>query len=298
MTRLRDRLVGWCFAPQPIVRLEVIRILAPLAILGFMAARLAHPDDWLSTDGFRIPPLADDWRQPALLPPLAPWLAWSVCIALVTSGLALSAGLFTRWSATVFAGLLVLVALADRMSAFTVSKLGPVIAIALALSPAGTRYALDSWRRHRRAPTRPLPELCTGGNVRFFQVLLPVFYFGSGVCKAGGDWLSEPFVLWTHLHGSYQTGVSWWLANHLPPQAWTVMQATTLGFECAAPLLFALRWTRPWAVAYGLAMHALIGMMFGPVVYFSLLMIVLLVAGYVPIAWLAPSFGLRRGRRG
>ncbi len=287
--RLIARLVDHVFAPQPIVRLEVIRMLAPLAILGFMAARIAHPDDWLSSAGFRLPALDDDWRQPASFPALSPNAATAVCIALVVSGIAVSLGAFTRWSSALFGLLLAYVALADRMSAFTVSKLGPMIAFAICMSPAGTRYSIDAWRRKDRVPI----ELCSGGAVRFFQILLPVFYMSSGICKARGDWLSHPLVLWTHVHDSYQTSVSWFAANHVPPAGWTIMQITTLIFECCAPLLFALRWTRPWALAYGVAMHGAIGMMFGPVAYFSMLMIVLLVASYAPVHWLAPSFGLR-----
>jgi hypothetical protein len=64
------------------------------------------------------------------------------------------------------------------------------------------------------------------------------------------------------------------------------MQATTLAFELGAPLWFALRWTRPYAVAYALLMHALIGLLFGPVAWFALLMIVLVVGAYIPVTWL------------
>ncbi len=69
------------------------------------------------------------------------------------------------------------------------------------------------------------------------------------------------------------------------------MQATTLAFEALAPIWFALRWTRPFALAYGIAMHTLIGMMFGPVAWFALLMIALLVGSYAPVTWLSPRFG-------
>ncbi|MBX3157665.1 MAG: HTTM domain-containing protein [Deltaproteobacteria bacterium] len=295
-SRAMRALARWAFDPQPIVRLEVIRMLAPLAILGFMAARLAHPDDWLSSAGFRVPPLDDDWRQPLSVPPLSPAAARAVCAVLLASGLAVSAGAFTRVTAFVFAVALAYVALADRPSAFTVSKLGPVIALALALSPAGARFSVDAWLRRRRRPDLPLPDLCSGGNVRFFQLLLPVFYFSSGICKARGAWLDEPYVLWTHLHSSYQTGVSRFAAEHVPAVGWTIMQALTLAFECGAPLWFALRFTRGGALAYGVAMHAAIGMLFGPVAYFSMLMIVILLASYAPIHWLSPSFGRRRSR--
>jgi hypothetical protein len=64
---------------------------------------------------------------------------------------------------------------------------------------------------------------------------------------------------------------------------WTVMQYTTLAFEVGAPLWFGLRWTRKYAMLYGIAMHTLIGLMFGPVIWFALLMIALLLASYGPI---------------
>ncbi len=203
--------VAWLFAPQPIVRLEVIRILAPLAILGFLSTRIVHAEDWLSTAGFHVPAMDNDYRQPAHFDPIAPATAWVIGIAIVISGLSLCAGAFTRWSGAVFTVLLAYVTLADRMEAFTVSKLGTMVALALTLSPAGTRFGFDAWRKGGDPP-----ELCSGGNVRFFQILLPIFYFSSGVCKATGDWLSDPYVLWSHLHDSYQTPVSLFFANHMP----------------------------------------------------------------------------------
>ena len=275
----RDRIV----APQPIERLAALRIFVPLAILGFLSSRLLHADDWLSTAGFHPPPLVEDWRQPLGLAPLAPTTAWIVAGCLALAGLGTALGLATRWTSAVFAALLAYTTLADRLEAFTVSKLGTVLVLALAMSPCGARYSIDAWWRHRRDPGRVVPTRCTGGSVRFFQILIPVFYFSSGVCKATGDWLSNPYVLWTHLHDSYQTPVSLFAANHAPTWAWTVLQATTLAFEAGAPLWFGWRRTRRYALAYGVGMHLMIGLMFGPVIWFSLLMIVVLCAGYAPL---------------
>jgi uncharacterized membrane protein YphA (DoxX/SURF4 family) len=282
----RGRQLG---AAQPIVRLELVRIVAPLAILGFMSTRIAHPQDWLAASGFRVPALDDDWRQPATFAGLAPWAAWVLAAGLTISGLMTAAGAFTRWAAGAFAILLGYVALADRLSAFTVSKIAPAIALVLCLSPAGARWSVDAWRRRRSDPKWRPPTHVSWGCVRFFQFMLPVFYLSSGIAKAHGDWLSYPYVLWTHLHDSYQTPVSHLLANHLPPFAWTVMQALTLVYEVGAPLWFALRWTRPYALVYGVAMHAMIGMMFGPVTWFSLLMMTLLVASFAPATLLDPN---------
>jgi len=286
---LARRAADAAFRPQPIARLVTVRILAPLAILGFLASRIHHADDWLSVAGFRVPG-GSDWRQPLALPALPVWAAWSVGAALVVAGLATALGAATRWSSAAFAALLAYVALADRLSAFTVSKLAPVIALVLCLSPSGARWSVDAWR-HRRAG----PELVSGGCVSFFQVLLPVFYVASGLAKASGDWLHHPYLLWTQLHDSYQTEVSWLLANYLPPWMWTALQGVVLVFECGAPLWFALPWTRPFALGFGVAMHLMIGVMFGPVIWFSLLMIALLVASYAPARWLARALARAPG---
>jgi hypothetical protein len=272
--------------PQPIVRLEAIRICASLAIVGFMLTHGAlYAPDWLSVDAFQPPHFARDW-QPVDMPDLSAGQAWAVAIALIATGVMTAAGAFTRFSAGAFALLLGYVALADRASTFTVSKISPVVALALCLTPSGSRWSVDAWWRRRRDASHVPPELVSWGCVRFFQVFLPVFYLSSGYFKAHGDWLSYPYVLWTHLHDSYQTPVSWLLANVLPAFAWTVLQGMTLVFECGAPIWFALPWTRRYATAWALAMHAMIGLMFGPVIWFSLLMMSMIAGGYLPERWL------------
>jgi uncharacterized membrane protein YphA (DoxX/SURF4 family) len=286
------------FRPQPIARIEVLRILLPLAILGFLSGRIAHADDWLSDAGFQVPYMAGDWRQPLPLHGIPVWAAWSVCGILIVSGLMTSAGAFTRWASGVFAACLAYVALSDRFAAFTVSKLSPILMFAICVSPAGARWSVDAWRRRRRTPGAALPTRVSGGCIAFFQILLPVFYFSSGMWKARGEWLAhyDPLVLWTQLHDSYQTPVSWFLANHVPAFGWTWLQWITLVFECGAPLWFAWSRSRPYALAWAIAMHAMIGLMFGPVIWFGLLMIVLLVGSYAPIAWLERSLDVTIGR--
>ena len=61
-----------------------------------------------------------------------------------------------------------------------------------------------------------------------------------------------------------------------------------LAFEAGAPLWFSLERTRPYAFLFGAGMHVMIGLMFGPVVWFALLMITLLVGGWGPPALFAP----------
>jgi hypothetical protein len=289
---LLSLLGGWLAGPVPIERVELVRILAPLATLGFMASRAVHADEWLGEAGFRVPDLGSaDHRQPFYLAPLHdPW-PWVLAAALVASGLSLSAGFRTKASGSIFAACLVYVALADRLAAFTVSKLSPVVALALVLGPAGARYSVDAWVRARRGGGGEqggvLPTRSTAGTVRFFQLLLPVFYCASGVCKARGDWLSHPQVLFTHLHDSYQTSLSWALANGTPAWAWTLLQGVVLALELLAPLWFGWARSRPFALAAAIGMHLAIGLMFGPVRYFSALMIALLLGAFLPEPLLA-----------
>jgi len=275
-------LSGWFERPQPVLRLELVRVCAPLAILGFMSSRIAHADEWIGDAGFHVPDVGNDWRQPMYIPALPSTIAWIVAIALVVSGLMLSAGFRTRAAALVFGVLAAYVALNDRLAAFSVSKMAPMVAFALAASPAGGRYSVDAYLAKKRNPDLVLSDDTRAGTVRFFQILLPVIYCGSGIAKGRGDWLKHSHVLWTHLHDSYQTWFTVMFANLMPAAGWTVLQYVVLTFEAGAPLWFALRRTRPFALVIGVGMHTMIGLMFGPVRYFAMLMATLLLASYLP----------------
>lgn len=274
------------FTPELIIRLEILRFFAPLAILGFLSSRIAYTDQWISEDGFCLPDLGtQDAHEAVYLPPVPSWVAWSVAALIVLCGLSVSAGFRTRLSAGAFAVLLAYVAMADRLAAFTVNRIAPMVALAICLSPAGTRFSVDAWLARRRSKGKaaePPIEEASGGTIRFFQAFLVVFYTASGICKARGDWLKHPAVLWTHLHDSYQTAFTLLLANSLPGFAWTVFQAMTLAFECGAIVWLVPRRLRPIGLAFALGMHLLIGLMFGPVRWFSLLMMTLLSASYLP----------------
>jgi uncharacterized membrane protein YphA (DoxX/SURF4 family) len=277
----------WLDEPLPVLRIEIVRILAPLAILGFMSGRLAHADEWIGDAGFRVPDLGGDWRQPIFVPALPSSLAWAVAVTMIVSGLACSIGYRARTCAAVFAATLVFVAISDRLAAFTVSKLSPAVMLAVATGPSGSRLGLDAWR-DRKHGGEPPERLRAMGSVRFLQILLVTIYSASGIAKARGDWLSVPLVLWSHLHDSYQTRLSFALASVMPGFSWTVMQGLVLAFESLAPLWFGLAKTRNYAFVFGLGMHTMIGLCFGPVVWFALLMMTLLLAGYMPERLLAP----------
>jgi hypothetical protein len=268
-------------APFASVRLEIVRIGAPLWIVGFMSGRIAHADEWISSAGFRLDDFGGGWEAPLYVPGIPPWAAWTVAGVLVASALLVSVGWKTRVSASVLFVTLTFVALADQISSFTVTKIGPVITLALAVSPAGKTLSVDAWRKQRAgggvAPrTRPI------GAVRFYQLFLAIFYSAAGIAKARGDWLRVPNVLFSHLHGDYQTAATVLIGTYAPTWVWTPLQWLVLAFEVFAPVWFALRRTRPYAIVFAVGMHVMIAVMFGPVLWFSLLMITLVLASFLP----------------
>jgi uncharacterized membrane protein YphA (DoxX/SURF4 family) len=277
--------MAWLDEPQPVLRMEIVRVAAPLAVLGFMSGRLIHADEWIGPAGFRVPDLGGDWRQPLYVPELPTALAWALVIAMVLAGLATAAGYKTRKSALVFAATLAFVAVSDRLAAFTVSKLSPAVMLAVAAGPAGLRMGVDARRRALAGEPAPEPERPMR-SVRFLQLLPVVIYSASGIAKARGDWISTPLVLWSHLHDSYQTGLSFALASTLPGWSWTAMQYGVLAFELFAPLWFGWARTRPYALLFALGMHAMIGLCFGPVLWFALLMMTLVTGAFLPERYL------------
>ena len=106
-------------------------------------------------------------------------------------------------------------------------------------------------------------------------------YSASGIAKARGDWLTGQ-VLWTHLHDQYQTTAAWLIMRATPTWGWWFLQGLVLLFEVGAPLWFSLPWTRKPALVIGFGMHVMIGLMFGPVIWFALLMASMLVATFLP----------------
>ncbi len=272
----------WRDEAQPILRLELIRILAPLAILGFLSSRLAHVGEWIGDTAFRLPEFYDPFRHPLEIPAIPTSATTLFAVTLVVAALAVSAGFHPRKAAILLGATVAYAALGDRLSTFTVTKITPGIAVALAASPCGAAYGVDAWLRRKVNPRYRSPEQVAGGSVRFFQVFLCTIYCGSGLAKARGDWLSHPLVLWSHLHDDMQTRVSVFMANTLPASGWTLAQAAVLIFEVFAPVWFALPRTRTLAFLFALGMHGFIGMCFWPVRWFALLMIGLLLGAFLP----------------
>jgi hypothetical protein len=76
--------------------------------------------------------------------PLPVGVAWAIAAATTISGLFLALGLATRLAVASFALLVAFLTVADRLEAFTVTKLAPVLTIALFFAPSGVLCALGN----------------------------------------------------------------------------------------------------------------------------------------------------------
>ena len=107
-----------------------------------------------------------------------------------------------------------------------------------------------------------------------FQAMLVIIYFAAGWTKVfQGEWMKNHLCLWNIVQGYHRTDEAAFLLRHLPVWMWTVMQYSTLAFELGAPLWFSLRWTRPFAVIFGISLHIGIAILMERLFFFGAVML-------------------------
>lgn len=242
------------------IRLTAFRWAFCWSLLFYVVSWLRYGAEWLTPAGFHPSPAASAAYGPRA-PLLSAELLWP--FAIVYCGAALWLALrpthhrLQRVPTTVVLAGTIYVTLADPISAFTLNRLFIVgfVVLLLAPRPAGS------------------PERQIAWPVRVLQLTVVLQYFGAGVCKAAwGDWLDRTDVLWTQVQGVFMTDVAAAMIRWLPLSVWTAIQHLALGFEVAAPLLFAVRRLRPLAFVLGLGMHVIIAATMAKLIYFSLQM--------------------------
>jgi hypothetical protein len=128
----------------------------------------------------------------------------------------------------------------------------------LMFAPCGQALSLDAGRR-RRARTLPEPNLTPAWQVRLFQIQLAVIYCTTGLIKLKGDgpfqgtWWDGTSVHYV-LNGMYMTRISY---VQLPLPFWITKPMTyaCVWWETLFPLLVLSRWTRRWALWFGVLFH-------------------------------------------
>jgi uncharacterized membrane protein YphA (DoxX/SURF4 family) len=135
--------------------------------------------------------------------------------------------------------------------------------ILLLISPCGAALSVDSWLR-RRLGGPAGPTYTPAWPVRVLQIQLCLIYLGTGIPKLAGDCTWDPLTCagtwWegTSIHYvlNYVTMGRWSYAQ-LPVPFWLTAALTyvCVWWEVLFPLLVLIRWTRKWALLFGLLFH-------------------------------------------
>jgi uncharacterized membrane protein YphA (DoxX/SURF4 family) len=133
----------------------------------------------------------------------------------------------------------------------------------LMLSPSGRALSIDAWLRRRWARFREAPEpgpaYTPAWPVRLIQIQLAVLYCTTGLVKLKGTGLFEG-TWWdgtsVHYVLNYVT-MSRWSYAQLPVPFWITAPLSYLAvwWEALFPLLVLNRWTRRWALWFGVLFH-------------------------------------------
>jgi hypothetical protein len=126
-------------------------------------------------------------------------------------------------------------------------------------APCGMALSVDSWWRRRRGLTPPGPVYTTAWMLRIIQIQLCMIYLTTGLAKLrGSGWLEGSWWDGTAIH--YVLNImtmSRWSYAQLPVPFWITgpMTYISVWWETLFPLLVMNRWTRKWALWFGVFFH-------------------------------------------
>ena len=202
---------------------------------------------------------------------------------------ALAVGLGTRWAKwLVLLGHLSYLK-RNPLTAYGVDPLVTGLLFILALAPVGRALSLDRWLSSKRGRSLPEESSWATACTRLMQIQMAAVYFFSGLAKLRGPEWWHGDAVWIVLHGFEFSNLSLltWLAHHY----WLINLLTygTLTLEISYPFFIWKRSTRPFWLAWAVALHLGIGLTLR-LYFFSAVAI----AGH--LAFLDPSWlaGLRR----
>jgi hypothetical protein len=262
MKRLAAALDCFWFAPAPAGRLALVRIVIGLFSL---ILTIEHYSSWVKI-GYTSEALFEPVGLASFLDqPLTPEVSQALIIACLLANVVFLVGWQYRWSAPVFAGLLLWV-LSYRNSwsmIYHSSNLAVLHAIVLAFVPAADAYSVDSWLRRRSSGSRfadAAGDWRYGWPIRLICALTLATYFLAGVAKVAGplgwSWATaeglRSQIAADTLRKEVLGDVGSPLFHALYDQVWlfAILAPASLALELLAPLaLLNRRVGRGWAVS-------------------------------------------------
>lgn len=127
----------------------------------------------------------------------------------------------------------------------------------LMLSPCGKALSMDYLRQRRKRGTDDAvvePPLTAPWPVRLIQIQLCFIYLSTGLAKLRGEtWWDGTSI---HYALNYVTMTRWSYAQlQIPIQITAVMSYVCVWWEILFSLLVLHRWTRKWALLFGILFH-------------------------------------------
>ncbi len=254
-----SRLLDFWFEAIDPVRLDTFRVLFSIVLLLYLAVRLLHPYEWLTSFGFHYTAETRLIDDPMPWPLLPSFLVPPFVALLVASNICLIVGWRVRFFLWVVLAMVVYIQYVDGLRISTPNKLCIVGFAVLAVAPPRSR------------PEAGGALLQSAWPVRVLQATLLIQYLTAGTCKVVfGDWFLHSDVLWSHVQGVHRTDIAAFLLRNLPKEAWSFMMYSALAFEILAPVLFAIRRTRLLACVWGFGFHMLVAATMTNLIYFGL----------------------------
>lgn len=257
-----ERARDWALGPTDGLALDLTRRALAWALLLYTLAWGQNAIEWLTPAGFHPTPEVTRGLQMGtpLLGETTVWLFLAVYAGAIGCVIL---GIRPRVASVVVLMGLLYVSTADRLATFSMNKLFIAYFAVLACAP----LARDERGEYQLRSVWPL---------RIMQATLILVYLGAGLCKAAyGDYFEHHDVLWYQLQLEFMTDLSAWMVRELPMWFFATSQWAALVFELCAPLLFIVPRLRPLGLAWGVAMHLLIGLTMYQVGYFAIQMICL-----------------------
>ncbi len=253
---------GFLLGHGETIRLDTFRVCLAITLLIYQGVWWRHAKEWLTSAGFHVSSEAAGGYGP-----VAPLLAEGVLplFGLLHFGaiLCVIVGWRLRFTIPMALVLVIYVTYADPLTAFTLNRLYIASLAILAFGPGGMYWTID----RPAGPASVWP-------VRVHQATLVIQYFTAGWCKAvHGDWVANPYVMWSQSQGWYMTDIASWALRTAPAGLFSWMQYMALSFELAAPLLFMVRRLRPIGYAFGFIFHVGTALIAYQLEYFSLQML-------------------------
>lgn len=241
-------------------------------LLIYILDRSLHPLEWLTDAGFHYPPSAQSHWLPTPPPLLHPAFVPAFLVVFfyfmiqALRGQRTLAMLIGTWVCLVYVTFL------DPASAFSINKLY-IAGLTVLICARLTMYlkndvGFSNW------------------GLRILQATLIVHYFASGWCKAAhGNWLEDPYTLWSQAQGPYMTDTAAFLLNYAPREMWIVLQHWSLILELGAPIFFTIPRIRPLIIVWGFAFHLGIAFTMYKLILFSAQMMTFYVL-FMPNSWI------------